>query len=231
MGSIRCPLTIYILDGPWKYSKAETKHMLETGICQWRHIQLGLEATTHRAAADLAVAIKKIRSIWLEVGNSIHAELFLGRHVEKQSNSDMLSKTALLCMFGPWGQKANYIHSMIIASRPDGRPWTGKVRSKPAPHSEMTVVGYVLRGITWKQKVRTLATVLPLNLIGRTQERLQVARLLQALRLCTDPKLILSIQVDAVYVQVPKAEVKKDGTPIQTSEILSSEPNRITPSA
>ena len=54
-----------------------------------------------------------------------------------------------------------------------------------------------------------MATFLPLNLIGRTQERLQVARLLQALLLNTDPRRIISIQVDAVYVQIPKAEVKK----------------------
>ena len=53
--------------------------MLEAGICQWRHIKLGLEATAHRAAADLAVVLKKIRSIWLEVGKSIHAEFFLRR--------------------------------------------------------------------------------------------------------------------------------------------------------
>ena len=33
--------------------------MLESGICQWRHIKLGLEATAHRAAADLATVLKK----------------------------------------------------------------------------------------------------------------------------------------------------------------------------
>ena len=97
---------------------------------------------------------------------------------------------------------------MITTSHPDDIPWTGEVSSKPTPHSEMTNVGYVFHDITWKQKVKSLATFLPLNMIGRTQERLQVARLLQALLLTTDPRRILSIQVDAVYVQVPKAEVK-----------------------
>ena len=98
---------------------------------------------------------------------------------------------------------------MITTSHPDDIPWTGEVSSKPTPHSEMTNVGYVFHDITWKQTVNSLATFLPLNLIGRTQERLQVARLLQALLLTTDPRRILSIQVDAVYVQVPKAEVKQ----------------------
>ena len=97
---------------------------------------------------------------------------------------------------------------MITTSHPDDIPWTGEVSSKPTPHSEMTNVGYVFRDIAWEQKVNSLATFLPLNMIGRTQERLQVARLLQALILTTDPRRILSMQVDAVYVQVPKAEVK-----------------------
>ena len=63
--------------------------------------------------------------------------------------------------------------------------------------------------ISWKQKIHNLATFLPLNLIGRTQERLQVARIINTLLLTTDPKRLLSIQVDAVYVQVPKTEAKK----------------------
>ena len=101
---------------------------------------------------------------------------------------------------------------MITTSHPDDIPWTGEVSSKPTPHSEMTNVGYVFHDITWKQKVKSLATCLPLNMIGRTQERLQVARLLQALLLTTDPKRILSIQVDAVYVQLPKSEAKRLNT-------------------
>ena len=108
---------------------------------------------------------------------------------------------------------------MITTSHPDDIPWTGEVSSKPTPHSEMTNVGYVFHDITWKQKVRNLATFLPLNLIGRGPERLQVARLLQALLLTTDPKRILSIQVDAVYVQVPTAGVSNMNTNSK-SEIL-----------
>ena len=121
----------------------------------------------------------------------------------------MLSKTALLSLLGAWGRTENYRYSMITTSHPDDIIWTGEVSSKPTPHSEMTNVGYVFHDITWKQKVKSLATFLPLNMIGRTPERLQVAILLQALLLNTDPRRILSIQVDAVYVQVPKAEVKK----------------------
>ena len=114
--------------------------MLETGICQWRHIKLGLDATAHRAAADLATVLKKIRIIWLEVGKSIHAEIFIGRKVEKKSKGEMLSKTALLCMLEAWGRKYNYIYSMITSSHVDDIPWTKEVSSKPTPHSEMTDV-------------------------------------------------------------------------------------------
>ena len=60
--------------------------------------------------------------------------------------------------------------------------------------------------ISWKQKVLTLATFLPLNLIGRNQERLQVARALSVAHLCSSR--ILSIQVDGIYMQFPKNEEK-----------------------
>ena len=127
-----------------------------------------------------------------------------GQESRKEIKSDLLSKTALLSLLGAWGRTDNYRYSMITTSHPDDIPWTGEVSSKPTPHSEMTNVGYVFHDITWKQKVKSLATFLPLNMIGRTQERLQVARRLHALRLTRDPRRILRIQVDAVYVQVPK---------------------------
>ena len=127
--------------------------MLETGICQWRHIKLGIEATAHRAAADLAVVLKQIRSIWLEVGKSIHAEFFLGKKVENKSKSDMLTNTALLCMLGAWGRTDNYRYSMVTTSHPDGIPWTGEISSKPTPHSGQTDVGYVFHDHCYKQKV------------------------------------------------------------------------------
>ena len=138
IGGIRCPLKKYIFDGPRWYSKAETKYMLESNICQWRHTKLGLAATAHRSASDLATVLKKIRSIWLEVGKSIHAEFFLGKKVEKKTKSDLLSKTALLSLLGLWGRSDNYRYSMITTSHPDDIPWTGEVSSKPTPHSEMT---------------------------------------------------------------------------------------------
>ena len=97
---------------------------------------------------------------------------------------------------------------MITTSHPDDILWDGEVSSKPTPHTEMTQAGYVFHDITYKQKVLNIGTLLPLNMIGRTQERLQVARILQAL-LITDPRRILSIQVDAVYVRFQKREAKK----------------------
>ena len=64
---------------------------------------MGFQATAHRAASDLATVLKQIRSMWLEVGKSIHAEFFLGKKVGKKSKRDMLSKTALLSLLGAWG--------------------------------------------------------------------------------------------------------------------------------
>ncbi len=52
-----------------------------------------------------------------------------------------------------------------------------------------------------------LDSFLPLNLIGRSQERLLVARALSLAHLCNSR--ILSIQVDGIYMQFQKKEEKK----------------------
>ena len=135
--------------------------------------------------------------------------MFLGKKAEKKCRSELLSKTALLSMLGSWGRTENYRHSMVTTSHPDDVPWDGLVTSKPAPHSEMTDTGYVFHDISWKQRILSLGTFLPLNLIGRNQERLQVARILHATLLFCDPRNVISIQVDAVYLQPPAKEAKK----------------------
>ena len=69
IGGVRCPLKRYIFDGPRWYSKAAVKYMLETSICQWRHIKLGLEATAHRAASDLATVLKQSEAYGSRLAN------------------------------------------------------------------------------------------------------------------------------------------------------------------
>ena len=46
-----------------------------------------------------------------------------------------------------------------------------------------------------------MGTFLPLNLIGRSQERLQVARALLVIQQCTQLRRVISIQVDGIYLQ------------------------------
>ena len=78
IGGVKCPLKTYIYDGARWYDKATVKFMMELGVCKWRHVKLGFQATAHRAPDDLAVTLKKFKSIWLEVGKSFQAEAFLG---------------------------------------------------------------------------------------------------------------------------------------------------------
>ena len=178
-------------------------------MCKWRHVKLGFQATAHRPAADLAVTLRKIRSIWLEVGKSFQAEVFLGKTAERKSRSELLSKTALLSMLGSWGRTENYRHSVVTTSHPDDIPWNGEVSSKPAPHSERTDAGYVFHDASWRQRILSLGSFLPINLIGQNQETLQVARILHVALLCCSPRSITSVQVDAVYVQFQKREAKQ----------------------
>ena len=61
----------------------------------------------------------------------------------------------------------------------------------------------------WKQDILSLGSFLCLNLIGRAQERLQVARAIKIVLVTTEVRRILSIQVDAIYIQPPKREKQK----------------------
>ena len=56
-------------------------------------------------------------------------------------------------------------------------------------------------------KLLNLGTFLPLNLIGRSQERLQVARALLVIQQCTQLRRVISIQVDGVYLQPCKRDL------------------------
>ena len=143
IGHVRSPLKTYIYDGPRWYDKATVKFMLETGVCKWRHIALGFEATAHRSAAELASTLRKLRVLWFEVGRSFQAEVFLGKKAEKKNRMELLSKTALLSLLGAWGRTQNYRHHMITTSCPGDLLWDGEISSKPTPESERTDTGHV----------------------------------------------------------------------------------------
>ena len=150
-----------------------------------------------------------MQRVWYEVGSSFQGEVWAGNRAKKKDTRELLSKTALLSLLGSWGRFENWRPQMISTSHPDDVPWNGEVSTKPTPHSEKTATGYVFHDISWKQKILGLGSFLPLNLIGRSQERLQVARGLLVIQRCTQVRRILSIQVDGIYLQPPKREFKK----------------------
>ena len=136
--------------------------------------------------------------------------MWAGEKARKKDLKQLVPKTALLNLLGAWGRIDNYRHTMITSSHPDDVMWNGPMESQPSPYSEHTPHGgYVFHDVTFKQKVLNLATLLPLNLIGRNQERLQVARALQIVKQCTSVRHVLSIQVDAIYVHVAKRDCEK----------------------
>jgi len=209
IGTVRSPLTNYIYDGPRWYDAATVKFMLSMGVCKWQHILLTYDATTHRPPADLAVKLKKMRSVWQDVGGSSQGEKWTGNKAKKKDARELLAKTALLGLLGAWGRTENYRYNMVTTSHPDDIPWSGETSSKPTPFSEQTDTGFIFSDITWKQSVITLGTFLPLNLIGRSQERLQIATALAIIRKLTEMRHVLSIQVDGIYLQPPKREFEK----------------------
>ena len=170
--------------------------MLETQVCQWRQIKLGFNATSRRTAADFAHCLKRINKLWLEVGVSDQAKKWAELAKNKADIPKLLAKTAMLSLLGSWGRTENYKYTMIIG-HPDDCMFDDNIEIRKNP-------GCVFHDITYKQKLLSNASYICLNLIGREQERIQIARLLRLLHL--EPRRFLSIQVDAVYIQPGKRE-------------------------
>ena len=209
IGTVRSPLGSYIYDGPRWYDTATVKFMLAYKVCKWHHILLVFNATAHRPPEDLAAKLRKMRSVWHDVGGSKQGEAWAGQKAKKKDCKELLAKTSLLGLLGAWGRTENYRHSLVTTSHPDDIPWSGLCTSRPTPFSETTETGFVFNDITWKQQILNLGSFLPLNLIGRSQERLQVASALAILKRCTELRHVLSIQVDALYIQAPKRDFQK----------------------
>ena len=200
IGYVRSPLKCYEYDGARWYSKAEAKVLLQTGICKWNDFQLGFNATSHHKASSLANILRKIAPIWMEVGKSFPGEVWAADKIKKQDIPNALCKRAMLAMIGMWGRIHSYKYTMKTGHRHDCL-FEGQVA--------ISQVDDVLYDVTYKQKLLSYATLLPLNLIGRAQERLQIGHALRLYRKYAQPESIIAIRVDAVYVQLPKRNKNK----------------------
>ena len=89
LGNVRSPLKTYIYDGPRWYDMASVQFMLETGQCRWCDIKLAFTATTHRPASDLASKLKKIRTLWQNVGASFEAHVWAGDKAKKKDVKEL----------------------------------------------------------------------------------------------------------------------------------------------
>ena len=63
--------------------------------------------------------------------------------------------------------------------------------------------------MTFRQEVRSYATMLPLNLIGRSLERLQIARVIAICLKYMRIDRLLSIQVDCLVFQSPRKRARQ----------------------
>jgi len=194
---IKSMIKTYAYDGPRWYSKAEIQFMLETGLCIWDDFKLKFQATAHRNPKDLASKLKFMKDIWEDVGNTHTGENWSGER--KKNTKTLLSKTALLALIGSWGRIKNERFNTITTDCPDDCPFDGEITKSLAPGSK------VFYDITWRQEVLSYASYLPLNLIGRALERLNIAR---AIMICLKYQRIerlIGIQVDCIVFQPPKS--------------------------
>ncbi len=83
---------------------ATVKFMLETQVCQWKHIKLWLNATSRRTSTDFAHCLKRIHKLWLEAGTSDQAKQWAEHANNKNDIPKLLAKTAMLSLLGAWGR-------------------------------------------------------------------------------------------------------------------------------
>ena len=87
--------------GPGWYPKVSIAAMLETGVCRWDHIPLGINARGHVGVATLRWAMERMDAAWPE-GEE---------HMAKLSNA----------MIGLWARRTDVIYS-VHRQLPAGRP-------------------------------------------------------------------------------------------------------------
>ena len=197
---LRSPLRSYAYDTARWYTRAECQFMFEHGICQWEDLKLTLTATAHRPAKDLAQKLKFMQEVWTHTAATPVGQGWAGKRAAKVG---LLAKSALLSMIGAWGRTEQWRHTTVTTNHPDDCIFEGEVSTSPTPGSS------VFQDITWKQRVRSQATLLPLSLIARSLERLNVARCIAVCLKHVRPERILSIQVDAVCVNPPRKRARQ----------------------
>jgi hypothetical protein len=197
----RSPLQSFAYDGPRWYSRAECQFLLEHGICRWEDFRLALQATTHRPPKDLASKLRFMRETWEEAGGTFAGEEWAGER--RGRAKDLLAKTAMLALIGLWGRTENHRYTTMVTNHPDDCAFDGDVLTSPAPGSS------VFRDITYRQRVLSHACYLPLNLIGRSLERLNVARSILVCLKYMRIERLLSIQVDCLVFQPPKKRARR----------------------
>ena len=83
--------------GPGWYPKVSIAAMLETGVCRWDHIPLGIYARGHVGAATLRRALKRMDAAWPE-------------------GEEHMAKLSVNAMIGLWARRADVIYSVRSSS-------------------------------------------------------------------------------------------------------------------
>ena len=159
------------------------------------------DATTHRHACELKDVLIKMQTLWQRVRKTQHAENWNGVANKKKDISTFICKCSLLGLLGMMGRVQNFKRNCVCTTYSDDTQWDGAVSVKK--HENSTLKDYI-----FKQKIINYASLLPLNLIGRAQEKIQMSQAINVLIRDLGVPSILSIQVDALYV-CPKKNYKK----------------------
>ncbi len=189
-GQLRSDLQTFVYDGPRFYDRASCQFMLEHRIATWSCVSLALQATSHRPATELANQLRYMKEIWRTVGDSYAGECW--SNDRKKNAKELLAKAATLALIGLWGRVQNYKYVTVTSDHQDDCSFDGEVDVSRAPGSD------TVHDITYRQTVLGYSTFLPLSLIARSMERLNVARGIMILLKHMRAERLICIQVDAI---------------------------------
>ena len=183
--------------GPGWYPKVSIAAMLETGVCRWDHIPLGIYARGHVGAATLRRALERMDAAWPE-------------------GEEHMAKLSVNAMIGLWARRADVIYSVRSSSCQLDGP--GADFTQSFCYGEGSVWDFV-----YTRRLLTNGTYRPIHDAVLGFEHCMVAKARRLL--AAPPQYVKQVKTDCLLLQgLPKSRQEslealtrlrhQDGTPV-----------------
>ena len=213
LGSKRSPRTVLPYRGPLWYGPSIAAFLLDAGIATWCDFKLTYNAATKRPASFVGERLRVLNDIALELGRTFVAQAFLERRGAKTSDPEalaqLLAKTLTVSCLGVWACREHWRLKHFTTSCPDDVLFGGPVSIADTPGSPQEHGTSVFKDLLAKQRVLELTSMRPIHQRCLEEEHLQIARALLLATRARDPKYLISLRVDEVFLRVPPRDQER----------------------